>query len=146
MNVAMFVSHYEGNGKGSIRIGSDIECIFGQDEHPRLQCTGRRNLKRALYHKIRFIGKSALGEITIGISPFYEETKEFNLLDLLMANLIEDVQIDESIRITGHTLINEFIRTNDPILYRTVKQVSIIEDTMVITLRPSIEEILEMLK
>lgn len=144
MNIGKFMSHYEGGGRGSIRIGTDIECIF-QDECTRLQCAGKRNLKRALYHKIRYIKMNDLNEVMIGISPFYEENKEFNLRDLLMVSLMKDVQIDDNIRITGLSLINEFIKSDDPVLYRVVKQVSIIEGTMIITLAPSIDEIMNML-
>ena len=144
MNIGRFMSHYEG-GKASIHIGHDMECVFDQTDCPHLQCTGKRNLKRALYHKIRYIRMSD-GDIFIGISPFYEESKEFNLRDLLMVNLIDDVQIDDNIRISGLPLIGDFIKTDDPVLYRVVKEVSIIEGTMIITLMPSIDNILDMLK
>lgn len=143
MNIGEFLKRFEG-GKGTIRIGGDMECVF-KDSCPQLSCTGKRNLRRALYHKIRYIHVANDGKIAISISPFYDESRDFTLLELLAVSMISDIQIDSDIRLVGLDAILAFIKTNNPILDRVVKCVSIIEGAMIITLTPSIDDILSML-
>ena len=145
MNIAGLLTRYEGNVKGNIRIGSDMTCIFNGESCPHLQCGTNRNPNRALYHKIRAISIAPSGEIKIDISPFYEETKGFDLRDLLMVSFINDIQIDDNLRIVGRPMIEEYIRNDTAALYKTVKKVSIVEGVMFITLAPSIDEIMRMI-
>ena len=148
MNIGNFLSRFGSNTV--IRIDNDIECTLGHDKCPHLRCTNKRNLKRALYHKIRYIHMSESG-LQIEASPFYEENREFDLRDLLLVTFANNVQVQidttsESIRIAGARSMIELLNTDNPILYRKVRQVSYIEGgVIIISLMPSMDEILEML-
>ena len=144
MNIEAFLTHYEENGKGSIHIGSDMTCVFNGENCPHLQCGTNRNPNRAVYHKIKKISIDQTGEVCISISPFYEERKEFNLRDLLMVTSINEIQIDDIIRIAGNGKF-AYIASDDASLYRMVKNISIVEGVMFITLTPSIDDIMRMI-
>ena len=148
MNIGNFLSRFSSNTV--IHIGNDIECTLGHDKCPHLRCANKRNLKRALYHKVRHVRISESG-LQIEASPFYEENREFDLRDLLLVTLANNVQVQidttsESIRIAGAGSMIELLNTDNPILYRKVRQVSYIEGgVIIISLMPSMDEILEML-
>lgn len=145
MNILSLLSASE--IKGDIRIGDDIWCNV-VNGCPNLQCTKKHNLKRAVYHSVRAINFTYNG-IEIDIAPFYEETKPFNLRDLIMLSNVADIQINdtnETHRICGDIgAIELFINKDNEILYRNVKSFNIIAGSLIVTLAPSVDDIINMI-
>lgn len=131
-------------------VGGNIEYTI-IDGCPNLRCTSKRNLSRAVYHKIRSICIAKdTSSLFINVHSFYEEDKPFTLRDLLMINHIHDVQVNLSsnnghILLSGASAINAFFRTDNKCLYQTVSGISIIEGVLIVDLVPSIEEIVKMM-